>query len=128
MFVAAIVALVGQLKDPGQRTLRRALTVWLARVILPKRWPDERFEGLSDPGEMRAMLAERVQQWTRTWREEGRQEGEARLLLRLLERRFGPLPPWVEQRVTAARSAQVEGWTDRLLDANSLDQVFEQAE
>jgi hypothetical protein len=87
-------------------------------------WPDERFEGLSDLGEMRAMLAERVQEWTKAWREEGRQSEAVRLLTRLLERRFSTLPSWVAERVGSADTRQLEDWMERLLEADGLDAVF----
>ena len=54
----------------------------------------------------------------------GRQAGEAALLLRLLERRFGALPETVEQRVLAADIAVLEAWGIRVLDAGSLEEVF----
>ena len=56
--------------------------------------------------------------------QEGRQEGEAALLLRLLERRFGPLPPAMRQRITAANDETLLLYGERLLDAKSLDEIF----
>jgi hypothetical protein len=55
---------------------------------------------------------------------EGRVEGEAALLLRQLERRFGALPPGVRDRVAAADTAALETWGLRVLDAGSLDDVL----
>ncbi|CAK0762336.1 hypothetical protein CCP3SC5AM1_3100002 [Gammaproteobacteria bacterium] len=43
-------------------------------------------------------------------RMEGRTEGESKLLLRLLERRFGQLPSWVTTRFVAASETEVESW------------------
>jgi len=57
-------------------------------------------------------------------RAEGRVEGGAALLLRQLNRRFGPLPDWVATRLAAASPAQLERWADRLLEADSLAKVF----
>jgi hypothetical protein len=54
----------------------------------------------------------------------GRIEGEAKALIRLVERRFGPLPAAVRERILAADSTMVEGWLDRLMEAPSLDAVF----
>jgi hypothetical protein len=54
----------------------------------------------------------------------GHRKGELALLLRLLERRFGPLPAWVRERVSAAETAALEAWGLRVLDAESLDDVF----
>jgi hypothetical protein len=57
--------------------------------------------------------------------EKGIQQGEALMLRRLLTRRFGPLPVWVEQRLEEASSAQLEAWAERVLDAARLEEVFE---
>ena len=57
-------------------------------------------------------------------RQEGRQEGEKILLQRMLTRRFGELPDWAQKRLLQANPEQLEQWADRLLDAPSLDTVF----
>ena len=54
----------------------------------------------------------------------GRQQGEAALLLRQLERRFGALPGWASDRIAAADTAALEEWGLRVLDAGSLDDVL----
>ena len=56
--------------------------------------------------------------------EKGRVEGEATLLLRLLERRFGPLPAAIRQRIAAANAETLLAWGERVLDARSLDEVW----
>jgi len=70
------------------------------------------------------MLLTRTEQWKQEWLLEGRQEGEAALLLRQLERRFGALPDWVADRVTAANTETLEEWGMRILDAASLEDVI----
>ncbi len=55
----------------------------------------------------------------------GIQIGEMRALLRLIQRRFGPAPDWVQARLKAADGKTLETWTDHLLDARSLDEVFQ---
>ncbi len=54
----------------------------------------------------------------------GRQEGESNLLLRLLKRRFGAVPEWVSARLNQANTDLLETWGDRVLDAQSLEEVF----
>jgi hypothetical protein len=56
---------------------------------------------------------------------EGKAEGEANILVRLIERRFGHVPPHLRQRIFAADVATVEEWFDRVLDARDLQSVFE---
>ena len=74
--------------------------------------------------EIRNMLATRVETWKRQWVQAGRQEGEAALLLRLLESRFGALPDWARDRITSADTAALEQWGLRLLDTESLDDIL----
>jgi hypothetical protein len=46
------------------------------------------------------------------------------VLRRQLTLRFGPLPSWVEQRLSQATEAELECWTDRVLDAQALGDIF----
>lgn len=55
--------------------------------------------------------------------EQGR-EAEAALVLRMLSRRFGTLSPKVTRKVQRGTFEELERWGFRLLDANSLDDVF----
>lgn len=82
------------------------------------------------------MISERIDTWKEEWkrqgaqegRQEGRQEGllqgQADALLRLLARRFGPVPEQAASRVRAAGLPQLERWFDCAVDAASLEQVF----
>ena len=60
---------------------------------------------------------------------EGRAEGEVRgrasILNRLLERRFGNVPSAVRARVWSAPVHELDAWLDGVLDAPTLDAVFE---
>ncbi len=58
--------------------------------------------------------------------EKGFQQGEFALLQRLLARRFGPLPEDLRIRLTSASTDQLETWAINVLDAKSLDEVFDQ--
>lgn len=57
-------------------------------------------------------------------REEGRMEGQRALLLRLLRRRFGRLPRRVLAAIEAADARAIERWSDELLDARTLAELF----
>jgi hypothetical protein len=74
--------------------------------------------------EVRNMLATRMEQWKQGMLLEGEQRGEAGLLLRQLERRFGAVPGWARDRVLAADTATIEEWGLRVLDAASLEDVI----
>ena len=74
------------------------------------------------------MLAESIDRWNRQLREEGLQEGlqrgEARMLLRLLRLKFGPLAPEVEERVLSTDADRLLEWSERVLSAERLQDVF----
>jgi len=70
------------------------------------------------------MLPESIDRWNREMREEGRQEGEARVVLRLLRLKFGPLASEIEEQVLSADVDRLLGWSERILTAESLQDVF----
>ena len=55
---------------------------------------------------------------------EGRTEGRIETLTRLLTRRFGPLPEWALTRLQSATPDQLDQWTDGVLEAQTLSEVF----
>ncbi|MEO5334358.1 MAG: DUF4351 domain-containing protein [Magnetococcus sp. YQC-5] len=56
--------------------------------------------------------------------ERTRKESEAKMLMRQLQRRFGEVPAWASEKLDKAESPALEEWGLRLLDAQSLDEVF----
>lgn len=56
---------------------------------------------------------------------EGAQRGIERMLRALLAKRFGALPEWAQARLRAADTDTLERWSPRLLDAASLEDVFD---
>jgi predicted transposase/invertase (TIGR01784 family) len=140
-----LTALLNWVKEPEQDSLRRAFTVWLQRVLLPRRVPEARFPELTELHEVRTMLAERVKEWTEEWREQGLQEGiqkglkqgrekglqegqkkdEALMLMRLLERKFGPLSDQHRRILEEADAETLLVWGERVLTANCIEDVLE---
>jgi predicted transposase YdaD len=57
-------------------------------------------------------------------RKEGRQEGEATVLLRLIELKFGPPDAALRNRVESADSETLLRWSERILTAGSLEELF----
>jgi hypothetical protein len=55
---------------------------------------------------------------------EGRKLGEVEVLVRQLERRFGPLDEVTRARLAAADSERLLGWAERVLTAGRLAEVF----
>lgn len=80
------------------------------------------FQALGPPaGEAIVTIAEQLRA---EGREQGELEGEVRVLLRLLSRRFGAVSDEHTQRVRAGSAAQRALWIDRLLSASDIDGVF----
>jgi hypothetical protein len=81
-------------------------------------------ESSNDLLEADTMLAERIETWFEEATRKGMHKGESRLLAKQLERRFGPLPQAVTERLAAATEAQLEAWGEAVLSAPSLEAVF----
>jgi hypothetical protein len=108
-------------QHPGYDELKRIFTGLVKQAI----------EGVGvmialpdDLMEMRTMLATQGEAWKRQWKAEGEIKGQARSLLRLLEKRFGPASEAVRTRIAAADSVGLDRWLDRVLDAPTVDAVF----
>jgi len=128
----AVARLHLRLQGPQYDSLRRALVVWINRVVLRRLMPGQTIAEVNELQEIDTMLAETVDSWARQWKEdglregrlEGRLEGESTLLQKLFERRFGPLPDWARQRLLGATTEQLEAWALEILDATTLEDVF----
>jgi predicted transposase YdaD len=114
---------------PDEASLRQAFETWLRKLILPRLGlSQEEAAAASTLEEIETMLADSIDRWNREIREEGRQEGRqeegARVVLRLLRLKFGPLDPEIEERVHSADADRLLGWSERILTAESLQDVF----
>ena len=56
--------------------------------------------------------------------QQGMQQGEYALLLRLLERKFGYIPDVYQQKMREAGSEVLLRWSEQLLNAKSLEEIF----
>jgi hypothetical protein len=102
-----------RLQGPRYASLRRALMVWLARVLLRRLLPGENFPQLHDFGEVETMLSEHVDEWTQKWKREGKRagklEGKSDALKRLLRVRslevaHGSPPAWTSPHIFGSRA------------------------
>ena len=92
--------LISRLHGPEYLVLRRAFTIWLARVVLKRSGITEKNSKFQDLREVDAMLEERAAQWKDEYirqgamigKAEGKTEGIGLALRDLLEARFGMLP------------------------------------
>ncbi|HEX9764126.1 MAG TPA: hypothetical protein VGA39_02485, partial [Candidatus Acidoferrales bacterium] len=55
----------------------------------------------------------------------GEVKGEAKVLVRLAEKKFGPLPDRARARIEAAGAEQLLLWAERVLTARTLGEIFE---
>jgi hypothetical protein len=116
------------LKAPQHTELRRALTVWVNRVV-PRRFnPTETLPELQDLHEVHQMISERVDGWTQQWLQQGMQQGlqqgQADFLRHLLVSKFGVLPTEINSKIEAATHDQIKIWFESSVNASSLDAVF----
>lgn len=116
------------LRYPEDGSLSRAFEVWLDRVIFA-RLPGRTQGKLNDLWGKQTMLSENFDRWEEQFRQEGRMEGrhegERNLLRRQLRKRFGDVPDWVHNALRDACPDQIERWGERLLDAGSLEEIFD---
>ncbi len=124
--------LIEWLKAPEQTSLRRSFAVWIRRVLLPVRLPGQEMPEINDLMEVNAMLAERVKEWTHEWEakgiqkglRKGRQEGEIGILLRQMRLKFGGLDTETIARVQSADTEQLSSWSERILSAKTVEEIF----
>ncbi|MEO5353645.1 MAG: DUF4351 domain-containing protein [Magnetococcus sp. XQGC-1] len=113
---------------PVKRLLRELLAVGLERFKGPHslpRIPEELEEVVN-------MLATHVEKWSRDLEQKGiligeqigAHKGEAKILTRQLQRRFGDLPTWARQKIADAELSTLEEWSLRILDASTLESVL----
>ena len=74
---------------------------------------------------MQQGMRQGMQQGMQRGMRQGRVEGERVVLERQLRRRFGPLSPAIAQRLHGASAADLETWAENVLDADTLDDVFD---
>lgn len=121
----------GDLEGDDNQQLRDALDTFLA-VKIRRLHPDLDPQPTIGFTDMPSMLDARIDQWIEEWKHEGREEGrdagllegQARLLSRQLELKFGPLPARIARQLEAAEDHQLLAWGERLLTADRLDDVF----
>ncbi len=78
----------------------------------------------SENQEVREMFMTWADEIREEGREEGLRQGEASLLERQLNRRFVELPKWVLERLEQATREELGRWSERVLEARRLEDVF----
>ena len=123
-------ALIDLLQKQDDEDLTAAFGEWAAQVLLPRRFGRSVTGPLPRLEEVRAMLAETVQEWTAEWveqgREQGRQQGQRELLCRQAARKFDAatgerLAVLLDGVADSDRLAQVGDW---IIECETPDALF----
>ncbi len=98
-----LLQLFGWLEDTRQTDLGRSFIIWIKRVLKSARNQDNVLSNVTEISEAKAMLSQRVEEWTKSWEARGFQQGieqgiekgiakgieqERNLLVRLAKCRF----------------------------------------
>jgi hypothetical protein len=103
-----------------RRTLALQVLVRLRLIV-----PTEPAQQTSDDQEFLMNTQDIVETWRREAIQEGLEQGERKVLLRQLRRRFGAeVDGEIERRVAVAPVEQVEVWTERVLSAATLAELL----
>jgi hypothetical protein len=135
----ALLTLVLFMRAPGNPRLAEELRPWadVMRAVLDQPGGTEFFFMLltysevvsntpdSEFGRMAALLGPDAEKVYMTTAEMLEARGATRVLIQVLEARFGPLPESVSEKVHEASIAQVEKWTPRAATVATLDEVFD---
>ena len=68
--------------------------------------------------------AQGIQQGMQQGMQQGIQQGEISILLRLMRTKFGALSNEIETRINQANSEQLLSWSDNVLSAQTIDEIF----
>jgi hypothetical protein len=108
---------------PAEAPDRRLALPVLLRLRLTV--PTDPAQQTSDDQEFLMNTQDIVETWRREAIQEGLVQGERKLLIRLLQRRFGAeVDGETERRLTAASSRQIEVWAERVLSAATLTELL----
>lgn len=113
-------------------SVKRAVAVWITHVLAPHKGIKLSPRDIEDLDEVKNMLATRIEQWeveilekgVEQGIERGIEKGEATLLLKMLELKYGSLPSWANEKVTGASATHIERWAAKMLSATALEDVF----
>lgn len=119
-------------EHPQRARIDQVMVRWFKRFLHLNRITID-LNAIHQVQEIPPMLADRVETWFEQWkqqglaegRELGREQGSLLVLQRQLTRRFGPLDDSTLQRLQQAGIQELECWADNILDAKTLDEVFD---
>ena len=126
--IVAVVELLDEWlsEQPG---LRRVFTAWLRHALLPARLGGAPVPAVADLSEVRDMLQQRVIEWTKQWKQEGLDEGEAKgkrdVLFMLLESRGETLTEGQRMQLdSCSDSGLLSEWIRRIVAGDRLEDIL----
>ena len=123
-WLALLHTLVQAARSPAFEELNRSMTAWLLLMAQSNAALAEDLPVVHTLEELEMMISEKPGIWAQQWLKEGKRDGQADLLLGMVERRFGIVPDAVAQRIRHADESQLMLWSLNILDATTLDEVF----
>jgi len=137
--------LMQALKGPDFEELDRSFTAYVKYLVLSRAQPQEPAPAVTNLQEIAMLISEKPGMWARQWKREGRREGrekgrmegreegraegrqeEAAMVLKAqLQRKFGTIPDWAAARIAQADTDTLRQWALNLLDAQRIEDVFE---
>lgn len=141
--IAEVLRTLGAvLQGPDMQPLRRTITIWV-RLLLRRKAPKaniEEIDGITDLLESDTMLEQTIERWfeeattkglqkgmqqgMQQGIQEGMNQGFAKAVALQLQMRFGPVPPWAQDRLSMANEEQLTQWLGVILTAKSMDELF----
>lgn len=130
-WIARVIA-PGKGIDPQQLDTENLAEVQIMLATRVKQWEQEILKKGIEKGIEEGIekgiekgIKKGIEQGIEAGIEKGMLSGEAVMLRRLLHLRFGELPQWVDTRFGHATHADLERWSQRVLDARTLSEVFD---
>jgi hypothetical protein len=105
-----------------REALQRLVPEQTERIM--QKWTQTYFDQGKAEGLTQGWAQGRTEGWA-LGRTEGRAEGGAKMLVRLIEKRFGAVSPQLRRRIFSTDVATLEAWVERASDAPDLQSVFE---
>ena len=122
----------------NMQPLRCTITIWV-RLLLRRKAPKaniEEIDSITDLLESDTMLEQTIERWfeeattkglqkgMQQGIQEGMNQGFAKAVALQLQMRFGPVPPWAQDRLSMANEEQLTQWLGVILTAKSMDELF----
>ena len=115
-------------KKRADMSEKLAILMGLRPTELPKLIQKEATVPITVDLEENPLFVEIFERYTQRGEQRGEQRANITMLSRLLKKRFGELPNWVNVRLEQATAPELERWSLTFLDVTRLEDVFREDE